>query len=124
KICWRSMQRTEVSGWLDEVVLLRRVERDCPIQFSREPRDPYVVLGPARAEMDELDIDDAVSQNRKADAFLHRTLVDDRHLISGRIREDPRRRSRRAADRAQVGEVDAILPECLPVVGGKVFADK
>src|SRR5204863_221416 len=40
------------------------------------------------------------------------------------IRGDPRRRSRRAADRAQVGEVDAILPECLPVVGGKVFADK
>src|SRR2546429_6124247 len=56
KICGVAKQRAEEARRVDVVDLLRRVERDCPIQFSREPRDPHVVLGAARAEMYELDI--------------------------------------------------------------------
>src|SRR6266571_7430770 len=44
EVCCVSKQRAKEARRVDVVDFLRRVERDRPIQFSREPRDMYVVL--------------------------------------------------------------------------------
>src|SRR5207249_8195095 len=55
---------------------------------------------------------------------FHRPLVDDRHLIPGAVREDPRGGRQRASDGTQVGQVDALLSEDVPVVRREVVADE
>src|SRR5256885_4210582 len=93
-----SEQRTKEPWSIDVVDFLRRVERDGAIQFDSETRDPCVVPGASGAEMDELHIGDAMSENGKANSLPHGTLVDDGHLISSGVREDPRGGRGRAAD--------------------------
>ena len=103
--------------------LLRRIKGDRSIQLGREGGDSRIVGRATCSDVDQFRCLDGVAQDRQARGF-HRSLVDDRHLIPGRVREDPRGGRQGTSDGTQVGQVDALLPESVPIVRREVVSDK
>src|SRR5436190_9570921 len=116
-------QRAEQSGAVHVMDLLRRIKGDRSIQLGREGGDSRIVGRATCSDVDQFRCLDGVAQDRQARGF-HRSLVDDRHLIAGRVREDPRGGRQGTSDGTQVGQVDALLPESVPIVRREVVSDK